>query len=343
MFVLKMFCTGGIDEDGRSGLLVGEYVGIWFVEQRFVKEHVETLTTAGRRHYKDTLKHVVGAFGEIPLRDLKKYHVQRLLIMKAERGLSKSYLTQIRNTIHTVYQYAEDCEFYTGRNPARRVKIPANARRPHKITGYSLEQFRAVIAELQSPLREMFLLGAATSMHGAELAGLRICHLNLSDQAQSVKGETLTPGSLLVCENVYRNRRGDTKNEHRRRKLPIPPALRSRIAEMVAGRDENEPVFLMPATARRSKVAPVDTHNVQNRVLRPLGKRLGFPVSWHRVRHSNATWTHEMFADDKDRAAMMGHWSAAMTDHYTDHFERRRRLAEAIESRVMGEAVGGVN
>jgi len=314
-----------------------------FIEQRFMKDHVAALTFAGQEHYRNMLRHVIDAFGDVPLRDLRKHHVQRFLLMKAEYGLSSGYLRQIRNSIHTVYQYAEDCEFFTGRNPAHRVKIPATARRPDPIDGYSLQEFRAVVAELPSPIQEMFLLGAETSMHGAELAGLRVCHLNLGDEPRSHKGTKIPPRSLFVCENVYRNRRGPTKNQYRRRTLPIPPAMHARLSEMVQDREPDDPVFVMPKMMSRARKPPVDTHNACNRILGPIGKKLGFRVTWQRIRHTNATWTSEMLADDNDRAAMMGHWSTAMTERYTNDFERKRRLAEAIEQKVMGEASGAVN
>ena len=312
-----------------------------FVEKRFEVEHLPTCRRGGQYHYQYTLKKVLGAFGDIPLRDLTRSHVQRFLIALSDR-LSAETLAKFRNTIHTVYAYAESCEVFTGRNPAAGVKIPADAKQPERITGYTIEQFRQLMAALKSPLKEMFMLGASTSMHAAELAGLRIRHLNFSDRPKQIEGVMVDPDALVVCEGVYRNRRGAPKNRHRKRTLPIPPGLRSRLLEMTAGRLGADPVFLMPRTQALGRTAPVDTKNVLNRILRPLGKKLGFSVTWHRVRHSNATWAYELGADDKDRAAIMGHWSPVMTHRYTNEFERKRRIAEAIESRVMGKPEGEV-
>jgi integrase len=86
------------------------------------------------------------------------------------------------------------------------------------------------------------------------------------------------------------------------------------------------------------KVLPVDTHNVSNRIFKPLSAQLGFRINWHRVRHTHATWTDEMMIDGHLRASMMGHASERMTARYTHPFERQRQIAEAIAERIFGAA-----
>ena len=312
-----------------------------FVENRFEVEHLPTCRRGGQHHYRYTLKKVLGAFGDMPLRALTHSHVQRFLIALSDR-LSAETLTKLRNTIHTVYAYANSCEVFTGRNPAQGVKIPASAKRLEKISSYTVEEFRQIIAALKPPIREMFMLGAATSMHAGELAALRVRHLHFGDRPKQIEGVMVAPSALVVCESIYMNRRGGPKNRHRKRVLPIPPGLRARLLEMTAGRSGADPVFLMPKVQALGRTTPIDTKNVLSRILQPLGKRFGFPVTWHRIRHCNATWSFELGAEDSDRAAMMGHWSTAMTSRYTNEFERKRRIADVIESRIMDEPAGGV-
>ena len=47
---------------------------------------------------------------------------------------------------------------------------------------------------------------------------------------------------------------------------------------LMAGRDPNDPLFVMPGTLALGKVSPVDTHNVSNRIFKPLSALMPAPV-----------------------------------------------------------------
>jgi integrase len=81
---------------------------------------------------------------------------------------------------------------------------------------------------------------------------------------------------------------------------------------------------------------PIDAHNVNNRVFRPLAAELGFPVSWHIFRHSAATFCEHVEMPMSDREKLMGHAAAHMTAHYT-HSDvlRRRGYQNEIAARLL--------
>jgi hypothetical protein len=88
------------------------------------------------------------------------------------------------------------------------------------------------------------------------------------------------PHSLAVRENWYEGKRGPLKRGTRRRNVPITPELARRLAGLERrATDPDAPLFQGRRAGR-----PVDAHNVANRVFRPLGKQLGFSVTWYGFR-----------------------------------------------------------
>jgi integrase len=307
-----------------------------YVEQRFKPSRYPDLKPRTRIHYDYMLRrHVLPALGPLPLRDIKPRHVSDLLLAKS-RDFGRQTCTHIRNVIHAIFEHAAVIGFWDGaRNPAQSVRAPRAAREPRKITGYTVAEAQRILALLETPLREMAMLGIMTSMGAAELAGLRVGRLNLSDRPAAVDGRPVPPWSLVVAENRVDNQYVSTKNDYRYRTLPVPSPLRGDLQRLVAGKRPDDPVFSLRGGR------PVDTHNVTNRTFRKISRAIGIPVNWHRLRYTHATWTAEMMFDDNDRQALMEHNSSRMTAHYTGQTERMRTVAEALASRLIG-GTGGI-
>jgi integrase len=89
---------------------------------------------------------------------------------------------------------------------------------------------------------------------------------------------------------------------------------------------------------------PLDAHNINNRVFRPLSKRLGFPVTWHAFRRAHSSCMAEIDAPIADRILMMGHAEMQMTLSYdvqsleqsydVQSLERRRKYVGQIVERL---------
>ncbi|MEK9723988.1 MAG: site-specific integrase [Rhodospirillaceae bacterium] len=311
-----------------------------FVERIFIPRWVERKRT---NHYRDTLPHVQAALGEMPLREIKPRHVERLLESMAGRNYSKNYIRHVRNTVHIIFEQAAFYEFYNGRNPATGVPIPEDARAPKQTQPYTLDELKSILAHLDEPLWTMFALGACAAMDAATLAGLTVECVNLTDKPVRVQDRDIPPGALFTAQSYSNGKYSSGKTANRRRVLPIPGFLRNRLAKMIEGRPGAEPVFVMPRTwAVHKRALPIDTGNVTHRRFKTLSKKLGVKVNWHRLRATNATFTYQMGADPNDRVALMGHWSESMTAAYTDPFGRLREIGEAIGSKLFEGGAGRV-
>lgn len=141
-----------------------------FVENKFKPEVVWSLKHSGKLHYQNMLKQVIPAIGQTRLRDVTSDHVQRLVRMKIEAGLSVQTALHIRNVISAVFRHAKLKRAYYGDNPVIGVRLPEMQRKEtHSLT---FEQGKKVIAGIRSPAREMALLSMTTSMNVAEMFGL---------------------------------------------------------------------------------------------------------------------------------------------------------------------------
>jgi integrase len=81
----------------------------------------------------------------------------------------------------------------------------------------------------------------------------------------------------------------------------------------------------------------VDAHNLFNRVLKPIGTKLGMPwIGWHSFRHTLATWIRQdKETSPSDQMAMLGHSDIRMTMHYGEQdLERRRGVVSRIAERL---------
>ena len=153
----------------------------YYVETRFKPDHVWALKHAGKLHYEYILdKHVLPALGDIRLRDMTLDHVQALVRLKIESGLSIQTARHIRNVISAIFTHAKKRRVFHGDNPAEGVTMPEMVRKErHSLT---FEQAKALLEALPTPAKEMALVAITTSLNVAEMLALRWKWVNLSDE-----------------------------------------------------------------------------------------------------------------------------------------------------------------
>lgn len=329
-----------------------------FVERKFLPEHVAMLKPGGRAHYAVHLKIVLDGIpdvkarsrkkpkpgaaqaaikrlfgiGAMRLRDVTTEDCQKLVSAAVSRGYSVQYATHVRNAISGIFTHADSKDWFTGRNPAKRVKLPEMERKDlHALT---FDQVGALIAALDSFSGTMVLCAVLTSMNIAEILGLRWRRVNLTEQWSTVDGESLPPLHIAVREQWYLRQYGSLKKGSRRRNVPVPPELlmslsRLRVAAKFAGPDD--PVFASQAGR------PIDERNVLRRKILPAAKALGMPwIGWHDLRRTFSTLADQVGMSSGERQAVMGHARAAMTARYTKTPTEQARAAVERMAKLIG-------
>lgn len=309
-----------------------------FVRERYIPGHVamqaDGATIEGRIR-----TWILPGLGDIRLRDVRKQHVQQLVASVIGAGRSVQTATHVRNTVSSIFRFAEGEDCFRGVNPAKHVELPDMVRKDRQALNY--EQATALLDAAPERYRPIIRIALLSTLTIGEILGLKWNHLNLSDQWKNVDGESVAP----YCFNVRWVVRQSDQSWHKRLKTPARkrniPLIPEMVDDLVAIRSSSEftgpddPVFA-GSTGR-----PLDGHNILNRTIKPLGESLGMPwINWHCLRHTTATWMDEQGVSVADRMAMGG-WSQARTMLHYSHsdLERRREHMAAMAGRLKGGKV----
>src|SRR5581483_6608466 len=158
--------------------------------------------------------------GALKLREVEATDIRRFLDDLERKGLSPKTLKHLRTTLTTVFNHAKNENFFSGDNPASKVRL-VETQSPERYA-YSFEEAQLILSHLRSPVTEMVLASMVTSMNVAELCGLLWKRINLTPKTIFSAGEAIPPCSALVRENFYRNTRGTVKSKARRRTVGLP-------------------------------------------------------------------------------------------------------------------------
>ena len=305
---------------------------------RFEEQVIRKKKASGQKHYRWFWKILEPIIGRISLADFTPDHVEMVVRVLSERGYSGQTVLHAKNVISALFKHAKRRRLYHHDNPASLVEI--GEIRHEKRPTYTESQLRLVLGRLPSPVLEMAQLAVATSMGPAEMCGITLQWCNLTDRIKLVDGSSvLAPYCIAVKENVYEGKRGSLKASSRERIEPITPDLAAALRLLVARskrQDETAPLF------QSKKGTPIDSHNISNRVFKPLAQVLGFSVTWYAFRRAHSSLAAQIpgiSVDDRVRA--MGHADARMTMYYNvAEVERRRQIPEKILEMLMGEPEG---
>lgn len=303
-----------------------------FVESRFRPDHIAALRKGGQIHYQTQLNHILPSLGDMRLTDITTMAAQRLMTAKAAI-LSAQSVRHVRNALSAVLGYARDLEFITGRLATEAVKIPAAA--PVQRRALTADQVKALLAEVADKYRPVLIFLLGTGARASEAAGLRWQDVNLSDAAFVREGEARMPRTVHFRQAWRYNEYAPLKSGKSRRDVPMTAAVWLVLQTLNEQRDHKSDVVFSACRFGESK--PMDMHNLLNRVIKPLGAKLGMPwLDIHSLRHTVATRMDATGASMGQRVLVLGHSDQRTTMGYTHaDGEAQREMLE--------KAVGGVN
>ena len=328
-----------------------------FVERKFQPEHVVMLKKGGKVHYSTHLPIVLdgiperkikprkkaeaevpvrrlAGIGALRLRDVTTEDCQRLVSEALLRGYSVQYATHIRNCISAIFTHADKKGWITTRNPAKHVALPEMTRKDaHALT---FHQIMALVAALSEMPRAIVLCAVLTSMNIAEILGLKWKHVNLTDEWNTIDGESLPPWQIAVRGQWTLRQYGTVKAKGRRRYVVVPGLLAEALAKMKRGGPDD---FVFASKGSSGK--PVDEKNTLRRHLRPAGAALGMPwLAWHDLRRTFSTLADQVGMSAGERESLMGHDDSRMTARYTKTpSEQSRKAVEAMATIIRGTTV----
>lgn len=284
-----------------------------FVTQRFAVDIYPTLTPAGKDHYKYILKsHASPAIGALRLRDLHSTHVQGMINAMVGKKLSWQTVEHARVAVGAVIRHAKMMQAWFGDIPTESLRMPPKIVKERRALTW--EQVQQITAVSREPVTTMTLVLVLTGLRIGELLGLRWKRVHGGESPH-----------LEIVETYTKCKWKATTKSGKPRRVPLPAWLLPQLmARKTATSSPEDPVF-MGKTGR-----PLNAKNYLQDFLQPAAKLVGIEgIDFHTLRHTFATLTDDLGMTDRQRMALMGHSSMAMTHRYTH--PDIEKMAEALK------------
>jgi len=277
-------------------------------------------------------KHILPAFGQLPVRDIGVAHIEACLSKLKQKGHATSTLRSVRATFATVLRSAVK-RGYLKKNHAHGVCIrEVDSKKERRF--YSQEQTRMLLGTLTEPCASVVSIAVLTGLRIGEILALRWKRIDLLG------------ATLEVAETYSSGEFGPPKTKSSRRVIPISSALRRVLEDQRARTNPATPEDLVFQTP---KGTPLSDKNLYNRELAPACDQIGQPrISWHSFRHTHATLLHANGESLKTAQALLGHSDLETTlnvyTHTVSDSQRNavERVAGVLFSDVLSSATAAV-
>lgn len=288
---------------------------LMFLERKFIPDHVESKSAAGRTHYHAILKHILrpetvdslfapyvgrskgrlkAADGwpyldEIRLCDLNAHHLRQLTSSATAHGYSPQTVKHIRNVVGKIISHAQKERIFSGDNPVKTVELPPMQRRePHTLT---MPQAKGVLRLMGHPEREMALLTISTGMNLLEISALQWKDVNLTGMPVRSEGSTISPRSVVIRKQWHANGTA-TAQTARECELKLPKLLVEALFQLKRSRYVDDPNGLVFSTREG---IPIRSLDVCNHELKRIGRELDIPwLSWQVLRRAHDTFLSDL-------------------------------------------------
>ena len=286
-----------------------------FVRVKFLPEHVEKKSVAGRRHYQAMLKHILQPetvdqlfhasvvqpksrlkavpgwpyLDKVKLCELRAQHVRDLTEAAHANGYSAQTVKHIRNAIGVMIGHAKREGLFADENPASGVDLPSICReRPQDLT---IAKAREMLRMMQYPEREIALIAITTGMSIQEICGLQWKHVNLTKSVVDCDGESVPSGFILLRQHWYPEGIVDL-HSNRIRLIEVPQPLSLTLLRLKQEAMSADPDSFVLVTPSGAPVRPTNFCKVR---LKAIGRKISMPwLSWQLVRRAHDALLSEL-------------------------------------------------
>ena len=292
-----------------------------FVYSQWEPAILPTLKFATQRNYRHLVRrHLFPAFGDQPLCDINRQHIQGFVTDKMTRQkFSWKTSLHLRNLLSTIFSTAVHWE-YVPLNPAKGVKLPPRPLRG-QLRFLTTDEVSRLLSALEEPGRTLVLMAVLTGMRIGELLALR--WKNVDFQGKTIR----------VREAVYEGHNSTPKTQGGNRDIPFGPTLEQALRHHLGRRGTSEDSLVFPSR-NGTYLRP---GNLQKRWLLPACAKAELRrFSWHDFRRTHATLLSDMGEPLKTAQAQLGHASLSTTaEIYAQAVPASQRAAvERLEKAV---------
>lgn len=309
---------------GKAVCKTGDWMKSWIEKLKASKLASATLSS-----YRSNFRiHIEPAIGAIPLRELNKGHIQRML---DKAGGSCSKFVKIYNIVHGALEQAVN-EGLLVRNPCVGVAFPPDDKKTMRV--FNLEEQKQFILALEGEYyRPLFLTYLFTGMRLGEGLPLTWADIDLDHQSLSVNKKAIVRHDYAT-HSAKQEVQYSCKTKSSKRTITITAGLVKVLSEFKRQQmAEAEKLGLIWSDTRlafpnTSGNIP-QTRNVQKIFERLLAKAKIDPATMHCLRHTYATRCFENDVDIKVISAQLGHASVKTTYDIYIHLMKSKVVKEA--------------
>jgi integrase len=257
-----------------------------------------TLKFATQRNYRHLVRrHLFPAFGDEPLCDIKRQHIQVFVTEKMTRQkFSWKTSLHLRNLLSKIFSTAVDWE-YVPANPASGVKLPPRPLRG-QLRFLTTNEVSRLLKALEEPQRTLVLMAVLTGMRIGELLALRWENVDFERKI------------IRIREAVYEGHNSTPKTQGGIRDIPIGPRLEQALHHHLRCRRTSDDSLVFPSR----KGTHLRPGNLHKRYLHPACAKAELRrFSWHDFRRTHATLLSDMGEPLKTAQAQLGHASLSTT------------------------------
>src|SRR3954452_7820474 len=223
--------TGTYVDPKAGNCALGEYAQTWLSRQVQLKPSTRSRYTA------IVGKHIVPAFGSVPLAKLERSAVAAWVLDLVDGGLAAPTVRHAHRILHMILTTAVD-DGRLVRNPASRVKLPRDRRREKRFLSHAEV---AALADAAGPDRLIILVLAYCGLRFGELAALRVRNVDpLRRRLQIEESVTEVDGVMVF----------GTPKSHQCRSVPVSRSLIDALAEACVGKASTNLVSTAPPGRR---------------------------------------------------------------------------------------------
>ncbi|MHC1792000.1 tyrosine-type recombinase/integrase [Solidesulfovibrio sp.] len=256
-------------------------------------------------------KWVGPVIGDVPLKDISPFHLERIKKNIAAAGLSARSAHYALCVVRQVFNYARDRDMTTCLSPTNKVKAPkTDNRRLRFLTHEEADRLLEYLAKRGLELHAISMVSLHCGLRAGEVFSLTWSDVDFDRETLTLR---------------------DTKNG-RTRIAYMTTQVRDILAARVKG-GPGDAVFPGRGGVRRSYVS-----NAFERAVKELGFNDGITdsrqkVVFHSLRHTFASWLVEQGTDLYSVKELMGHRTLSMTERYS-HLspDSLRRAVKGLEA-----------
>jgi integrase len=273
-----------------------------YIDNHYLPAAKKVLRPSTYRGYRDIVEnHLRRRLGDLRMRDARTVHFQRLFSQIPNVG-HKSLL-RIRAVLSAVFTHAIRFGLLDGHNPVHGTSVPGRPKK-YKPETYTLMESGKIGAAIFHHDQAFVAVSIAT------FAGLRVSEL------RGLKWSDFDGNVLRIQRSVWRTSVGPTKTEESEAPVPVIPILKNileRYREKIKPKDDD---YIL---AGERKNAPLNLHNLANRVIKPVLKEQGIEWrGWKAWRAGLASALYEIKIPPKVIAAILRHDPLTSWKYYID-------------------------